>query len=119
MSDSNIPSAVRYNAVIAGTGSSVPAKILTNEDFTKIVDTSDEWITTRTGIKARHIASGDETTATLSTEAAKTALADAELAPADLDLIIVATITPEMVFPSTAFQSPSSLYARADIRTHL
>ena len=91
-----------YNPVITGTGSSLPVKTLTNEDFTKIVDTSDEWITTRTGIKVRHVASEDETTATLSAEASKKALSDADLDPEDVELIIVATITPEMVFPSTA-----------------
>jgi 3-oxoacyl-[acyl-carrier-protein] synthase-3 len=91
-----------YNPVITGTGSSLPVKTLTNEDFTKIVDTSDEWITTRTGIKVRHVASEGETTATLSAEASKKALSDADLDPEDVELIIVATITPEMVFPSTA-----------------
>ena len=60
-----------YNAVIAGTGSHLPEKILTNEDLTKIVETSDEWITTRTGIKTRRVAGPDETTATLAAEAAK------------------------------------------------
>ena len=91
-----------YNAVIAGTGSFIPSKILTNEDFTKIIETSDDWITSRTGIKTRHIASDDETTAILATKAAKKALEAAELDVKDLELIVVATITPEMVFPSTA-----------------
>ena len=97
-----IPTPGRYNAVIAGTGSFVPRKTLTNEDFTKIVDTSDEWITTRTGIKVRHIAAEDETTAMLAANAARNALADAEMTAEQIELIIVATITPEMVFPSTA-----------------
>jgi len=92
----------KYRAIITGTGTSVPSKELTNEDLSKIVDTSDEWITARTGIKVRHIASDKETTATLATEAAEKALAEANLDPAELELIIVATITPEMVFPSTA-----------------
>jgi len=91
-----------YNPVITGTGSDVPVKKLTNEDFIKIVDTSDEWITTRTGIKVRHVAGEGETTATLSAEAARRALADADLDAEEVELIIVATITPEMVFPSTA-----------------
>ncbi len=91
-----------YRAVIAGHGSFVPAKRLTNDDLMKMVDTSDEWIATRTGIKARHITTSEETTAFLATEAAKRALAKANLDPAELELIIVATITPEMVFPSTA-----------------
>ncbi|HIJ71543.1 MAG TPA: ketoacyl-ACP synthase III [Planctomycetes bacterium] len=87
---------------MTGTGSAVPVKTLTNADFTKIVDTSDKWITTRTGIKVRHVAGEGETTATLSAEAARKALADADLDADDVELIIVATITPEMVFPSTA-----------------
>jgi len=91
-----------YHAVIAGHGSFVPAKILTNEDLAKMVETSDEWITTRTGIKTRHITSDNETTAYLATEAARRALADAGVDAEDLGVVIVATITPEMVFPSTA-----------------
>ena len=91
-----------YHAVIAGYGASVPEKILTNDELSRIVDTTDEWITTRTGIKTRHITTDDETTALLATNAAKTALKTASLKAKDLDLIIVATITPEMVFPSTA-----------------
>jgi len=91
-----------YRAVITGHGSFAPAKTLTNEELSVMVDTSDEWITTRTGIKTRHITNEDETTAYLAAEAAKRALSDAKLEPSELDLIIVATITPEMVFPSTA-----------------
>lgn len=91
-----------YKAVIAGTGMCVPTGTLTNQDLEKIVDTSDEWITTRTGIKTRHICQEGDTTASLSSEAAKKALDDAGISPLDLDMIIVATITPEMVFPSTA-----------------
>jgi 3-oxoacyl-[acyl-carrier-protein] synthase-3 len=89
-------------AVITGCGSFVPAKILTNDDLSHMVETSDEWITTRTGIKERHITSDQESTADLAAEAGKRALEYAGLDAADLDLIIVATITPEMVFPSTA-----------------
>lgn len=91
-----------YRAVITGNGSFVPTKTLTNDDVAKIVDTSDEWITTRTGIKVRHITTDGESTAYLATEAAKRALAKAHLDAGDVELIIVATITPEMVFPSTA-----------------
>jgi 3-oxoacyl-[acyl-carrier-protein] synthase-3 len=98
----SIQSSMRLRALVAGTGSCVPAKVMTNEDFTKIVETSDEWITTRTGIKERHIAQPGETTATLSAEAARRALKDAGMSADQLDLIIVATVTPEMVFPSTA-----------------
>jgi len=92
----------KYRAVIAGTGSYVPEDTLTNEDMTKIVETSDEWITTRTGIKVRHIASKDETTATFAAEAAKKAIDNAGITAEDIDVIIIGTITPEMVFPSTA-----------------
>jgi len=91
-----------FRAVISGYGSFVPTKILTNEQLAKMVDTTDEWITTRTGIKTRHITTDEETTALLATEAAKRALAVAKLDAGRLELIIVATITPEMVFPSTA-----------------
>jgi 3-oxoacyl-[acyl-carrier-protein] synthase-3 len=89
-------------AIITGCGSFVPSKVLTNDDLARMVDTSDEWITTRTGIKTRHITTEEESTAHLATEAAKRALQYAGLDGQDLDVIIVATITPEMVFPSTA-----------------
>jgi 3-oxoacyl-[acyl-carrier-protein] synthase-3 len=98
----SITGGAKYRAVITGTGSFVPEKLLSNEDLAVMVDTSDEWITTRTGIKVRHIASDNETTATLAVGAAKKALSQAKLDPHELDVIIVATITPEMVFPSTA-----------------
>ncbi len=101
-----------YRAVITGNGSFVPAKLLTNDDLAKMVDTTDEWITTRTGIKVRHITTDNETTAFLATEAAKRALADAKLDASELDIIIVATITPEMVFPSTASFVQRSLQAK-------
>ena len=91
-----------YRAVISGYGSFAPEKTLTNDELGKMVDTSDEWIATRTGIKTRHITSDSESTAVLATEAAKRALAEADLDAEQLDIIIVATITPEMVFPSTA-----------------
>ncbi len=91
-----------YRAVITGNGSFAPAKTITNADLAKMVDTSDEWITTRTGIKVRHIAADNETTAFLATAAAKRALDDANIDPKELELIIVATVTPEMVFPATS-----------------
>jgi len=94
------PSANR--AVITGCGSFVPAKILTNEELSRRVKTSDEWITTRTGIKERRITSDDESTADLAIAAGRRALEYAGLAAEDLEMIVVATITPEMVFPSTA-----------------
>lgn len=101
-----------YRAVITGSGSFAPAKILTNDDLAKMVDTSDEWITTRTGVKTRHIVTDNETTAFLATEAANRALADANFDARDLELIIVATITPEMVFPSTASFVQRALHAK-------
>lgn len=87
---------------IKGIGSYTPPKILTNFDLEKIVDTSDEWIVTRTGIRERHIAEPDVATSDLSFEAAKMALDSANLTPEDIDLIIVATVTPDMLFPATA-----------------
>jgi len=87
---------------IAATGRYLPAQILTNEALAKRVDTSDEWIRTRTGIRQRHIAADGEQTSDLALEASRLALARAGIAPADLDLIIVATTTPDMIFPSTA-----------------
>ncbi len=101
-----------YRAAITGYGSFAPAKTLTNEELAKMVDTSDEWITTRTGIKVRHITTDNETTAYLATEAAKRALSEAKLDAGEVELIIVATITPEMVFPSTASFVQRSLKAR-------
>jgi 3-oxoacyl-[acyl-carrier-protein] synthase-3 len=89
-------------AVITGCGSFVPPNVLTNDDLARRMDTSDEWISTRTGIKSRHITTDGETTAYLATEAAKRALDRAGLKGEDVELITVATITPEMVFPSTA-----------------
>ena len=90
-----------YGAIIAGTGSYLPEKRLTNDDLSRMVDTNDQWITQRTGIKERRVAAEHESTASLATAAARRALADANLQPSDLDLIICATVTPEMGFPST------------------
>jgi 3-oxoacyl-[acyl-carrier-protein] synthase-3 len=87
---------------IKGTGSYLPEKILTNADLEKMVDTTDEWITDRTGIKERHIAGDDQTTCDLSEQAARNAMQAAGVGPDDIDLIIVATTTPDRVFPSTA-----------------
>ena len=97
---------------ILGLGKYLPEKILTNQDLEKMVDTTDEWITTRTGIKERHIAGSDQATSDLAVEAAKRALASAKLTPEDIDLIIVATITPDMFFPSTACLVQAKLGAR-------
>ena len=87
---------------IAGTGRYLPSRILTNAELAERVATSDEWIRTRTGIVQRHIAADDEQTSDLALVAARGALAAASMAPADVDLIIVATTTPDMTFPSTA-----------------
>ena len=89
-------------AVIAGVGSALPQRIMTNADMSKVVDTNDEWIVERTGIRARHIAGEGETTRTLGLAAARKALEDAGRVPADVDLIILATSTPDQTFPATA-----------------
>jgi 3-oxoacyl-[acyl-carrier-protein] synthase-3 len=90
------------HARIAGIGSYLPERIVTNKDLEKTMDTSDEWIQERTGIKQRHIAGDDETTSTLGLEAARRAMADAGIGPDDVDLIVVGTCTPDKIFPSTA-----------------
>ena len=87
---------------ISGTGSYLPEKILTNRDLEKLVDTSDEWIYTRTGIRERRIAADDQATSDLALIASRRALDAARLAPEDIDLVIVATTTPDMIFPSVA-----------------
>lgn len=87
---------------ILGTGKYVPERVLTNADLEKMVETNDEWIVTRTGMKERHIASEEEASSDLAYQAALIALKNAGLAPEDLDLIVVATITPDSAFPSTA-----------------
>jgi 3-oxoacyl-[acyl-carrier-protein] synthase III len=87
---------------IAGTGSYLPKKILKNADFEKMVDTTDEWIFSRTGIRERHIAAKGEHTSDLALEAAKNAISSAGIAAGDIDLIIVATTTPDKIFPSVA-----------------
>ena len=87
---------------IIGIGSFVPEKILTNKDLEKIVDTNDEWISERTGIKVRHIVADGENTSDIAAKAAERALKDAGLTADDIDLIVVATATPDMLFPATA-----------------
>jgi 3-oxoacyl-[acyl-carrier-protein] synthase III len=89
-------------AVIKGTGSALPKNRVSNAELAARVDTSDEWIVERTGIKFRHIAGPDETTATLATEASRKALDAAGMTAADIDLIIVATATPDQTFPASA-----------------
>ncbi len=87
---------------ITGTGSYLPERVMTNDDWAKLVDTSDEWITTRTGIKERHISAEGQATSDLVTEAAKAAIQDAGIDKSDIDLIIVATISGDNAYPSTA-----------------
>ena len=87
---------------IVGSGSYLPANVVTNDDLAKRMDTSDEWIRARTGIRQRHIAAADETSSSLALEASKAAIASAGIAAQDIDLIIVATSTPDYIFPSTA-----------------
>jgi 3-oxoacyl-[acyl-carrier-protein] synthase-3 len=99
-------------ARIIGTGAYVPERVLTNADLETLVDTSDEWIVTRTGISERHIASDEQATSDLSYHASRAALEAANLDVADLDLILVATATPDMVFPSTACVLQDRLGAR-------
>jgi 3-oxoacyl-[acyl-carrier-protein] synthase-3 len=89
-------------ARIVGTGSYLPEKIVTNDDLARTVDTSDEWIRTRTGIRSRHVAAEGQLASDLALPAAQSALQSAGVAAADIDLIIVATTTPDMIFPSTA-----------------
>jgi 3-oxoacyl-[acyl-carrier-protein] synthase-3 len=96
---------------ITGVGSFVPEKVLTNDDLSEMVETSDEWITERTGIKERHIAEPGQAASDLALPAARQALAKAGLEPADLELVIVATVTPDMFFPSTASLLASALGA--------
>ena len=92
----------KKNIGIIGLGSYLPKKVLTNKDLEGMVDTNDEWITTRTGIKERRIAASHESTSVLAFNAAKEALKKANLKPEDIELIIIATITPDMSFPATA-----------------
>src|SRR5216684_3066050 len=97
---------------ITGVGSYVPARILTNADLEKTVDTSDEWITSRTGIKERRLAASDEFTSDLATQAALKAMTNAGITAEQIDLIIIATITPDMPFPSTACLVQQKIGAR-------
>ncbi len=99
-------------AVIIGTGSALPQRVLSNFDLEGMVETSDEWITARTGIKTRRIAGPGEETSQLAAGAARQALAMAELEPDDLDLIVVGTITPDMTMPSCACLVQKELGAR-------
>jgi len=96
-------------SIIAGCGSFLPGKIVTNDDLAKQIDTSDSWIKERTGIHQRHIAVEGETSATMGTQAALKAMEAAKVTASDIDLIIVATTTPDQIFPSTATRIQSAL----------
>jgi 3-oxoacyl-[acyl-carrier-protein] synthase-3 len=98
-------------SVVAGYGAYLPKKIITNSDLSKIVDTSDEWITERTGIRERHIAADGELTSQMATRAAHQALERAGLTGADLDLIVLGTTTPDETFPAAATKVQSALGA--------
>lgn len=100
------------SAGIIGIGKYVPEKIVTNVDLEKILDTSDEWIRTRTGIEARHIAADDENTSHMACKAAKEALASAGITAEQLGLILVATVTPDQAFPTVACQVQETLGAK-------
>jgi len=99
-------------STVRGIGSSLPRRIMKNADFEGVLETSDEWITQRTGIRQRHIASDDETTASLGEAAARAALDNAGLTPADIDLIVLATSTPNNTFPATAVEIQNRLGMR-------
>jgi 3-oxoacyl-[acyl-carrier-protein] synthase-3 len=99
-------------SVIVGTGSAVPGKVLTNQDLECLVETSDEWICSRSGIKQRYVANNGESTSSLATEAARAALEMAEVKPEDLDIIIVGTTTPDYPLPNTAGLVQRNLGAR-------
>ncbi len=96
-------------SVVLGIGSALPERLVTNSDLEKQVDTSDDWIVQRTGIRQRYLAGADETTSTLATKAALAALADAGVEAKDIDLIIVATSTPDYTFPATATMVQAAL----------
>jgi 3-oxoacyl-[acyl-carrier-protein] synthase-3 len=96
-------------SVVRGNGAALPRRIMKNADFEGMVETSDEWIVQRTGIRQRHVASDDETTASLGEAAARAALDSAGMTPADIDLIILATSTPNNTFPATAVEIQNRL----------
>ena len=103
-------------SVVRGIGSALPRRIMKNADFEGMVETSDEWIAQRTGIRQRHIAADDETTASLGEAAARAALANAGLTPDDIDLIVLATSTPDNTFPATRRRHPEPARHAARLR---
>src|SRR6476620_2604156 len=96
-------------SVIAGVGSALPKRRVSNEELAQQVDTSDQWIVERTGIRSRYIAGDGETTASLATDAARRALDHAGVEPSEIDLIVLATATPDQTFPSSATKVQASL----------
>jgi 3-oxoacyl-[acyl-carrier-protein] synthase-3 len=96
-------------SVVLGVGSALPKRRVTNQELAETVDTSDEWIVERTGIRSRYVAGDGETTASLAADAARRALEQAELAPTDIDLIVLATATPDQTFPSSATKVQAAL----------
>jgi 3-oxoacyl-[acyl-carrier-protein] synthase-3 len=103
------------STVILGTGSYAPDRVLSNDELSQTVDTSDEWIRTRTGIRERRIAAPGEQTSDMGVKAAQAALADAKLAPGDIDLLVVATITPDFPMPAAACLIQQKLGLRTDV----
>src|ERR1044072_9991617 len=108
----------RRTVSIIGTGSYTPEKILPTADLSKMVDTSDEWITTRTGIKERRIAAADEYTSDMATKAALSAIEQAGISAEEIDLILLATATPDMTLPSTACLVQKRIRATRAARLH-
>jgi 3-oxoacyl-[acyl-carrier-protein] synthase-3 len=100
---------VSIHSVIAGVGSALPKRRMSNEELAKTVDTSDQWIVERTGIRSRYVAGDGETTASLATDAARRALDDAGVEPTEIDLIVLATATPDQTFPSSATKVQANL----------
>src|SRR6478672_2075646 len=96
-------------SVVLGVGSALPERVVTNEELAQRVDTTDQWIVERTGIRARHIAGDGETTASLATDAARRALDHAGVVATDIDLIVLATATPDQTFPSSATKVQAAL----------
>ncbi len=101
-----------FSAIITGTGFEVPRRVMTNAELEKLVNTTDEWITERTGVKERHIADDNQASSDLGLVAARRALEDARTDPEDVELIVVGTVTPDMPFPSTACIIQHQLGAR-------
>ena len=103
------------STVILGTGAYAPSRVLTNDELSQTVDTSDEWIHSRTGIRERRIAAPGENTSDMAVKAAEAALVDAKLTPADIDLVIVATMTPDYPMPAAACVIQQKLGLRSDV----